>query len=163
MAKTLNPRKSRKKKTDDKIGRPSVVTPDNIDKLEEGFIMGYTDEEACLYAGISTSALYRYQEDNPEFRERKALLKKAVTLQAKQNVTRAINKGDKKLSKWWLERRASDEFSTKVENEHAGKDGNPIQTEVLKIDANDQEILDRYFDLHYKAGGKDNGSSDTND
>ncbi len=46
-----------------------------IAKLEQAFLMGCTDEKACLYAGIVPSTLYRYQEDNPEFSERKTVLK----------------------------------------------------------------------------------------
>ena len=33
--------------------------------------MGFNDEEACLYAGISARSLYTYIEKNPEFSQKK--------------------------------------------------------------------------------------------
>jgi hypothetical protein len=76
---------------------------------------GLTDLEACLYADIGTTTLYNYCEENPEFRERKEELKQHPTAKARLNVTEAIENGNEDLSKWWLERKARDEFSTKQE------------------------------------------------
>lgn len=37
-----------------KVGRPAFIMTDNIlSKLREAFVQGLTDEEACLYVGIS--------------------------------------------------------------------------------------------------------------
>ena len=43
-----------------KVGRPSVMTPEIINKLEQAFSMGCGDLEACLYADLTPSVLYRY-------------------------------------------------------------------------------------------------------
>ncbi len=43
------------------------MTPDTLAKLETAFSMGLPDEQACLYAKIDPSTLYRYQEKNPKF------------------------------------------------------------------------------------------------
>jgi hypothetical protein len=99
----------------DKVGRPTVMTEETLQKLEYAFLRGLTDVEACLYADIGTTTLYNYCEENPEFRERKEELKQHPTAQAKLNVTEAIENGDEDISKWWLERKAKDEFSTKQE------------------------------------------------
>jgi hypothetical protein len=96
-----------------KGGRPTVMTDEVIQKLEYAFIHGLTDLEACLYANISKSTLYNYCEENPAFLERKEALKQHPTAKARLNVTEAIENGDEDLSKWWLERKAKDEFSTK--------------------------------------------------
>jgi hypothetical protein len=104
------------------IGRPTVVTSEALSKLEYAFTMGLSDRQACLYAGISTAALYRYQEDHPEFRERKEELKDATTMRAKLNVAGKILEGDIDQSNWWLERRAKDEFSTRSEHINANID-----------------------------------------
>lgn len=96
-------------------GRPSVMTEEIIAKLEEGFLRGLTDTEACLYSDIAPSTLYEYQKENPGFSERKDQLKQAVRMKAKLNVTDAINTGDKLLSTWYLERKAKDEFSNRTE------------------------------------------------
>lgn len=99
--------------SENSVGRPTVMTEEVLRKLEYAFMRGLTDIEACLYADIGTTTLYDYCKENPEFAERKEALKKHPTAKARLNVTEAIEKGDADLSKWWLERKAKDEFSTK--------------------------------------------------
>ena len=98
-----------------KRGRPTVITPEVLRKLEYGFLRGLTDVECCLYAGISKQALYDYCNKNPDFTDRKEDLKKQPSVQAKLNVTEAIDNGDIDLSRWYLERKNKDEFSLKQE------------------------------------------------
>lgn len=74
----------------DKYGRKTVVTPSVVVKLEQAFAMGCTDLEACFYAGIGKSSLYRYEDNNPEFRERKDELKSKPILLARQTVMKGI-------------------------------------------------------------------------
>ena len=76
--------------------------------------MSFTDREACLYADITPTTLYRFCQENPEFSERKELLKEQVSLQAKKNLSNDIQKGNNSLSQWWLERR-NKEFNPKQE------------------------------------------------
>ena len=98
---------------ENKVGRPTVMTEEVLQKLEYAFMRGLSDVEACLYADIATTTLYNYCEKNPEFRERKEELKQHTTAQAKLNVAEEIENGNVEQSKWWLERKAKDEFSTK--------------------------------------------------
>lgn len=100
------------------------MTPETIAKLEEGFLMSLSDREACLYANINPSTLYRYCEENPEFSERKELLKEQVKIQAKMNIVGAINKGGESLSQWYLERRDKD-FNPKQGIDHTSG-GKPL-------------------------------------
>lgn len=81
-----------------------------LSKLEEVFALGGTDQEACLFAGISPASLYRYEDENPEFRERKQLLKMNPVLKARRTVV--DNLDDPKLAFKYLERRRSEEFSS---------------------------------------------------
>lgn len=97
----------------DKVGRPTVMTEEVLQKLEYAFMRGLTDVEACLYADIATSTLYNYCKENPEFLERKEELKQHPTAKARLNITEAIENGNEDISKWWLERKVKDEFSTK--------------------------------------------------
>lgn len=97
----------------EEVGRPTVMTEEVLQKLEFAFMRGLTDLEACLYANIGTTTLYNYCNENPEFRERKEELKQHPTAKARLNVTEAIENGNEEMSKWWLERKAKDEFSTK--------------------------------------------------
>lgn len=73
-----------------KGGRPTVVTPEALLKLEEIFALDGTDEEACAFADISTSALYAYQEKHPEFQERKRRLKERPMLKARRTIVQAL-------------------------------------------------------------------------
>ena len=97
------------------VGRPTVMTKDALQKLEYAFMRGLNDVEACLYAEIGTTTLYNYCNEHKEFRERKEELKKYPTAKAKLNVYEAIENKDVDVSKWHLERRAKDEYSTKQE------------------------------------------------
>lgn len=100
---------------ENKVGRPTVMTKAMIGKLELLFAKGLSDREACLIANISPSTLYDYCTENPEFAERKELLKEQVKTTAKLNIAEAIEKADVDVSKWYLERKAKEEFSTKQE------------------------------------------------
>lgn len=101
------------------VGRPSIVTSEVIQKLEQAFSLGCTDLEACIFAGISKSTLYNFQGENAEFLERKELLKETPVLLARQEVIKGLrNNPDHALR--FLERRKKDEFSLKQEFQHSG-------------------------------------------
>lgn len=90
-------------------GRPTVMTEETVKKLDEGFSMGFTDEEACFYANISKQTLYNYIEKNPDYLYRKEALKNNPKLLAKRNIFNALEKGTRiEDSKWYLERRDKD-------------------------------------------------------
>ena len=105
------------------VGRPTVMTPEVLDKLREAFLMGCTDVEACLYANIGTTPLYEYQKENPEFTKQKEQWKDNPTLLARKTVFE--NLPDKQNAQWYLERKAKKEFSPRVEN--TGSEGGPIE------------------------------------
>ncbi len=107
-----------------KMGRPTVVTPEVLAKLEHAFGIGCSDKEACLYAGISMDALYNYQNRRPDFGEWKALLKEKPVLKARSVVVNSLS--DPETSKWYLERKTKGEFNARAALELTGKDGGPI-------------------------------------
>lgn len=110
--------------------RPTVMDKDTIYKLEEAFSMGCSDWEACLHAWIWKSTLYKYQTENPEFIERKELLKEHTIKLARQTVVKALeNNPDIALK--YLERKKKDEFSTRTEN--TWKDWWSMEVKVIKI------------------------------
>ena len=98
-----------------KMGRPTVMTEAIVGKLEYGFMKGLNVTECCHYADISRTAFYDYLDKNPDFSNRIEELRSYTSAKAKLNITEAIEEGDRDLSKWWLERRNRDEFSTKQE------------------------------------------------
>ena len=107
-----------------KMGRPTVVTPEVLAKLEQAFGMGCSDKEACLYADISMDALYNYQNRRPDFAEWKALLKEKPVLKARNTVVTSLS--DPETAKWYLERKTKGEFNARQSMELTGKDGGPI-------------------------------------
>jgi hypothetical protein len=103
-------------------GRPSVINDKVLQKLEDAFIMGCTDNEASLYAGISISTLYAYCDRYPSFKIKKEALKDSPTLKARKTVVESL---DKPLNaQWYLERKKKDEFS--IRREVTGEGGGAI-------------------------------------
>ena len=101
-------------------GRPNKIDENVLHKLEEAFSQGFSDIEACLYADVGTSTLYNYCNKHKKFMERKEELKKKPLMRARININKALQKGDRDVSKWYLERKAKSEFSLKQEVEHSG-------------------------------------------
>ncbi len=124
------------------MGRPSIMTPEIINKLEQAFMLGCSDLEACLFADIGKSTLYNYQDANPDFLERKEKLKENPILVARTSVISGLN-NDPDLALRFLERRKKDEFSTKTEAE--------TKTEIVhKLDDTDREIINRYIERKHE-------------
>jgi hypothetical protein len=65
-----------------------------IAKLEEAFLHGCTDTEACLYADISRTAFYDYIERTPEFTDRKETLKQSPVMRARVILSQALDDND---------------------------------------------------------------------
>lgn len=112
-----------------RTGRPTKMTPDTVKKLEEAFALGCSDLEACLMANITKQTLYNYQERNPDFLDRKELLKENPVLIARRTVVNDIAHNSD-LAMKYLERKCKKEFSTKVESEQYGKDGEALKHNV---------------------------------
>ena len=97
-----------------KGGRPTVMTVETVNKLEEVFALGGTDEEACFYANISKQTLYDYQDKHPEYVDRKEQLKLKPFLKARQTVAKDLDKTD--TAKWYLERKGKKEFGNQAQD-----------------------------------------------
>lgn len=132
MAEKRKPGRPKKKHAG---GRPTVMTEETVRKLEYGFAKGLTDHECCDFADIAPSTLYAYCKENPDFTDKKELLKQRPKITAKLNIAEELENGDVDLSKWYLERKAKDEFSTKQDVALSGTVNNPMSgltTEELK-------------------------------
>lgn len=119
------------KRPEDKIGggRPTLMTPDTLNKLNTAFARGASDLEACFYAGIGKTALYNYQKAHPEFAEKKEALRDSLIFKARGVVEDAIAEGDKDMAKWYLERKKKSEFTTR--QEVTGADGSSLMSGVV--------------------------------
>lgn len=105
-------------KRERKVGRPPKIDATILQKLEDAFINGFTDEMACLYAEISTQTLYNYQTKNPKFIERKELLKKSPDLAAQRTLVKDLS--NTSGARWWAEHKMA-EFMPKSKVELGGK------------------------------------------
>lgn len=85
-------------------GRNTKMTEKTLKKLERGFMLGLSDEKSCKYAEISTTTLYNYQKQNPEFKEKKDWLKETPDIIAKETVIKSLET-DLNSAWKWVERR----------------------------------------------------------
>lgn len=110
-------------------GRPTKMTDNTVKKLEEAFLMGCSDVEACLFADISKQTLYNYQEANPEFVDRKESLKSNPVMLSRKIQLEAL-KDDTNPAGQQI---TADKIITRAEGikqrlEHANADGKPFQS-----------------------------------
>jgi hypothetical protein len=128
-----------------KEGRPTVMTKETIDKLEEIFALGGTDKEACFYANISHQTLYDYQNIHPEFIERKEALKETPVLKARRAVVAKV--GESYTSAMdYLSRKKKDEFS--LRQELTGKEGEPLFKPSEEEQRKVEEAIDKYLKIN---------------
>lgn len=104
------------------VGRPTVMTPEVLAKLEEVFAIGGSDGEAIFYADISKDAFYDYQREHPEFADRKEKLKERPILKARQTIMKSLDEAE--TAKWFLQRKKKGEFSER--QEITGAEGKPL-------------------------------------
>lgn len=112
-------------------GRPTIMTPDTVQKLEYAFALGCSDEEACFYANIVKQTLYSYQKKHPEFVDRKEALKTRPIFLARETLVKGIQ-NDPDLALKMLERKRKNEFSTRAETDITS-DGNPLAPILVKF------------------------------
>ena len=146
------------------VGRPTVMTPEVVKKLELAFMLGFTDEQAAFFAEISRRTLHNYQKSNPEFLHRKEDLKNHLEMRVKVNLAAQISpevfaslpQADREflmnspnatqLSQWWAERKLPKEFGNKQKvtfelDEEVNQQLNEFQQVVHKLRSGDGETV----------------------
>ena len=111
------------------MSRPTVMTDEIVAKLESAFLLGCTDNEACLYADIDRSTLYRYQEKHPEFSDRKEVLKSNPYMLSRGVLIDALRDGDVATAHKMIDRKEG----SKVSLDHTSSDGSMAPTIVQLI------------------------------
>lgn len=111
------------------VGRPTVMTPEVVAKLEQAFAIDATVEEACSYADISRDAFYDYLKKNPDFSDRIGDLRQKPILKARQTIVKSLD--NPTSAQWYLSRKRKNEFAERVEQ--TGKDGGPIEYEDSEV------------------------------
>ena len=105
-------------------GRPSVMTPETLKKLEDAFKLGCTDSEACFAADISPASLYTYCKANPSFAERKQVLKERPIYMARAVLIGALEDKDVNTAHKVIERKDG------TKNILAGDPNNPMLASI---------------------------------
>lgn len=132
------------KKKKSNAGRPTVMTQEVLQKLQHAFLMGCKKREACLYAEIPESTFYNYCDKNPEYVEKIEAWQDMPKLKSKVIINKKLEELDADTAKWYLERKAKDEFSTR--SEQTGKDGEPITTKTIYIDKEEKEQYEKHIE-----------------
>ena len=100
-------------------GRPTVITKETVRKLEQAFKDGLSVSEACFVSGIGKRTFYDHKASDTTFAHNMELAKAYVTLRAKKVVVQAIDSGNLTAAKWYLERKARNEFGLHPVDEDA--------------------------------------------
>ena len=116
------------KKEAEKNGRPTVMTPETVRKIKEGFSQGFSIDNTCIWAEISKQTFYSYCEKEVGFLDYCKTLQKKPLIKSILVINKALNEGDVSTAKWYAERKAKDEFS--LRQEITGEDGEPIKQEI---------------------------------
>ena len=96
-------------------GRPTVMTPEVVSKLEMAFSVGGNDTEACAHAGISRETYYAHRKADAAFSDKIDALKEKLPLKAKAELAKLVQAGEPMTVKWYLERKRRNEFGTRQE------------------------------------------------
>ena len=106
-----NPKHKKKIKRNN-VGRPTVITKQVVAKLEQAFRIRATKEEACTYAGIYRTTLYRHIQENPDFATQIEEWMDHPILAARANIIGAVTHIKSIPDSWTLLRSAhKDEFA----------------------------------------------------
>jgi hypothetical protein len=103
------------------------MTEATLQKLEQAFLMGCTDQEACLYANIVPSTLYAYGAENPEFSERKETLKQNPYMKARGVILGALDDNDVATAHKVIDRREGSKVAL------TGADGGPLIARIERV------------------------------
>lgn len=123
------------KKKVNKGGRPTVMTPETVNKLEQAFAIDATVEEACSYADISRETFYNYLQKTPKFSDRIADLRLRPVLAARQRVVKGVTENYGNAMDY-LKRKKKLEFG---DNMDLTSGGATIQPLLVKIIGNESE------------------------
>lgn len=118
--KTCNSRYNARKKND----KRDTWSPETQSEVLSSLQNGLTVEQTCRQAGIGTTTFYDRQASDQSFAEKVTVARELCETNARKKVAEAIEKGDMKTARWYLERKAKAEFSPR--QEHTGEDGKPL-------------------------------------
>ena len=120
-------------------GRPTVMTPDTLQKLKDAFSIDATVEEACHYAKISVPTFYNWKKENDDlFKEMEAFRLTPVLTMRKSAVEKGSDSYHTAMD--YLSRKRPEEFGNRTKVEHAGK----IETSMTPASEEQRKIASEY-------------------
>lgn len=100
--------------------KPKNVTAEAWNVVVDAWRNGLSDREAAIRASktadvrIKESDIKRWVKENPDIGELRDHLQNELLSASKLVIAEAIASGDVRTAKWYLERKAASEFSTKA-------------------------------------------------
>ena len=94
------------------------MTDEVIAKLEQAFAIGATRAQACDYADVDPSTLWRWEQKNPELSNRFQRMREKLPLKAKMNIAQSVHQGTITDSKYVLEKMEPETYAEKLKIEH---------------------------------------------
>jgi hypothetical protein len=88
-----------------------------LEVLRPFFELDYSVNKACDFAGIPSPTVHTWILDDEELRLKIQAWRGSGACAARKVILTEIKKGNREDSKWWLERREKNDFSTKTEQE----------------------------------------------
>jgi len=89
-----------------------------VAKFGEAFAIGANDKQACEYADVDPSTLWRWEQKNPELRKYFERMKQKLPLKAKANIAQAIHANNLTFSQWLVERQEPDDYAETFKMQH---------------------------------------------
>lgn len=137
------------KKIPFKSRKPNNVSDEAWTCVVEAWENGLSDREAALITTrrteeeITPSDIAKWKKENPEVAELQAFLEVSLRSEAKLNISEAIKAGKTKVSQWYLERKAADEFSTKSA---VAFEGAVIELSMEEKEKAIKDLVETFFD-----------------
>jgi len=108
---------------------------------------GLSDREAAFRASadsevrITASDIKKWKKDNPDVAELFEMLKDDLKATAKTNIAKLLKNKDDKTSRWYLERKCPEEFSTKAA---VAFEGQVVTASLSDKEAALKELVEKY-------------------
>lgn len=82
--------------------------------LKEKLKLGMSVTKACQSIGVPQQTVDQWIQDDPNLRLKVKVWQREIEDRAREVIDMKIREGDDDVAAWYLERKARDEFSTKV-------------------------------------------------
>lgn len=115
----------------------------------DAWMNGLSDREASLRASkdsgvfVKESEIKEWRKDYPDVDALRDFLHSDILSKAKLNIAEQINNGNAGISKWYLERKAADEFSTKSA---VAFEGGAVELSIEEKREKMAEFMERFDD-----------------